>query len=114
MRKRSAHQVALGLSLLIATTGGCNGCGWGGDGWGGDGGGGGGGGHNSTPVGEDRNARAGDGAPGGDSATRIVYLQQNWTPEESQRFYFTSQGSQIVPYDWFLALETAEDETLLR
>ena len=65
-------------------------------------------------VPDDRDAQAGDEPLGGDSVTRIVYLQQNWTPERSQQFYFTSQGSQILPYDWFLALESAADETAFR
>lgn len=62
----------------------------------------------------DRHAKAGDGTPSGDSATRIVYLTQNWGPEESLQFYYTSQGSQILPYDWFLGLENADSQTLLR
>ena len=36
-----------------------------------------------------------------------VTLCQNWDAEEQQRFWFLSQGSQIVPYRWFLALEQA-------
>ena len=73
----------------------------------------------SVPAGkssksDDRNAKVGKDVPGGDSSTRIVYLKQNWKPEESLQFYFTSQGSQIVPYDWFLVLESAADESLLR
>jgi len=31
--------------------------------------------------------------------------QQQWTKEERQWFYHTSQGSQLMPYAWFLALE---------
>ncbi|MCI0535918.1 MAG: hypothetical protein L0Z50_11900, partial [Verrucomicrobiales bacterium] len=36
---------------------------------------------------------------------RQLYLEQGWTAEERQRFYYTTQGSQLIPYDWFLALE---------
>ena len=36
-----------------------------------------------------------------------VALCQNWNAEEQQRFWFLSQGSQIIPYSWFLALEQA-------
>jgi mono/diheme cytochrome c family protein len=32
-------------------------------------------------------------------------LKQGWTDEAEQRFWFTSQGSQVLPYDWFMALE---------
>ena len=32
------------------------------------------------------------------------YLDQNWTDKERQWYYSTTQGSQIMPYDWFMAL----------
>src|SRR4051794_16818180 len=106
MRERVAI-VAPGIALVLALSG-LPGCG----GWNSNDTNAAPGGRSAVPA--DRNARAGDGSPGGDSATRIVYPGQNWTPEQSQQFYFTSQGSQILPYDWFLVLERAEDETLLR
>jgi cytochrome c5 len=31
-----------------------------------------------------------------------------WTEAERQRYYHLSQGSQIMPYDWFLALEQGD------
>ena len=34
-----------------------------------------------------------------------VYLEQGWGPAERSRFYWTSQGSRLFPYRWFLALE---------
>ena len=34
-----------------------------------------------------------------------IDLRQNWDQKSAERFWFTSQGSQIMPYDWFLALE---------
>jgi mono/diheme cytochrome c family protein len=43
------------------------------------------------------------GAPG-----RVIDLAQGWSEDQQQWFWFTSQGSRIVPYDWFLALEQAE------
>ncbi len=46
--------------------------------------------------------------PLGESVTKVVYLDQGWSSSDSTRFYFTPQGSQIIPYDWFLALEQAE------
>jgi hypothetical protein len=49
--------------------------------------------------------------PLGEPVTKVVYLSQNWSPEESVRFYFTSQGSQIIPYDWFRTLEQADSTT---
>jgi hypothetical protein len=41
------------------------------------------------------------------TAKPLVYLEQGWPPEARQRFYYTTQGSQLIPYDWFLALEKA-------
>lgn len=59
------------------------------------------------------------GGGGGDHpepprSTSYTTLEQNWTPEERQEFYFTSQGSQILPYDWFLVLEQADSQSLVR
>ena len=34
-----------------------------------------------------------------------VYLEQGWTDTERNQFYFTPQGSYLIPYTWFLALE---------
>ena len=36
-----------------------------------------------------------------------VTLCQNWNAVQQQTFWFLSQGSQIIPYRWFLALEQA-------
>ncbi len=38
------------------------------------------------------------------------FLNQNWTSEARQQFYTTSQGSRIMPYDWFLALEASDSQ----
>ena len=40
----------------------------------------------------------------------IVYLDQGWTDEERERFYYTTQGSQLIPYNWFLVLEQAASD----
>ena len=56
-------------------------------------------------VGPTRNALVGAADPLGETVGRIAYLDQGWTPGDSRRFYFTPQGSQIIPYAWFLALE---------
>ena len=37
--------------------------------------------------------------------TEVAWLQQNWTEDQRQRYYHTSQGSNLLPYAWFLALE---------
>ncbi|MEQ1485783.1 di-heme-cytochrome C peroxidase [Methyloglobulus sp.] len=36
-----------------------------------------------------------------------IYLDQQWTNAERQKFYFTPQGSYLIPYAWYLALESA-------
>ena len=35
----------------------------------------------------------------------VVFLPQNWTGEQRQTYYHTAQGSELLPYLWFLALE---------
>lgn len=41
----------------------------------------------------------------------IAFLEQGWSPELRELFYYTPQGSHLMPYDWFLALEQAGDRT---
>lgn len=48
-----------------------------------------------------------------DNAT-FVTLDQGWTKDEELDFYNTSQGSQLMPYSWFLALEQAGNSDLFR
>jgi hypothetical protein len=43
-----------------------------------------------------------------------AYLSQGWSGTDRTMFYMTSQGSQLLPYDWFLALEQPNSETLFR
>ena len=43
-----------------------------------------------------------------------VFLEQGWGADERQGFYYTSQGSQLLPYSWFLALEQVDNEELFR
>ena len=38
-------------------------------------------------------------------------LGQNWGVQDQKAFYQTSQGSQIIPYAWFLALEQSNNTT---
>ncbi|MEP1209573.1 MAG: di-heme-cytochrome C peroxidase [Rhizobiaceae bacterium] len=38
-------------------------------------------------------------------------IPQNWTCEERQQFWFTDQGSQIIPLSWFLHLEQKGSST---
>jgi hypothetical protein len=46
------------------------------------------------------------------TAQEVRYLDQNWTPALREQFYFTPQGSRLIPYDWFLALERSDDKEL--
>lgn len=43
-----------------------------------------------------------------------VELNQGWSPEIRDRFWFTSQGSRILPYVWFMWLEQAGSNELFR
>ena len=49
-------------------------------------------------------------------APHPVYLtpSQKWNEADRDTFYFTSQGSDLMPYDWFLSLESAENHTLFQ
>ena len=46
------------------------------------------------------------------NAETLTYLNQGWRQAERQWFYNTTQGSQLIPYDWFIALEQPGDERL--
>ena len=35
----------------------------------------------------------------------LRYLDQGWTDVERQTYYFIPQGSELMPYEWFMALE---------
>ncbi|MDX8391581.1 MAG: di-heme-cytochrome C peroxidase, partial [Mariprofundaceae bacterium] len=50
----------------------------------------------------------------GDHVTQIKYLEQNWEPEESLWFYTVTQGSNLMPYDFFLVLEQEKNKKLFR
>jgi hypothetical protein len=50
----------------------------------------------------------------GDTAPDVLYLEQGLTADDRQAFYYLTQGSQLIPYFWFLALEQAKGEALFR
>ncbi len=50
--------------------------------------------------------------PAGDGAGRVAFLDQGWTPRDATDFYFHTQGSRLLPYDWFLALEQTASTAL--
>lgn len=48
------------------------------------------------------------------SKTFVHLDNSGWSEAERQRYYHLSQGSQVMPYDWFLALEQKDNEQLFR
>lgn len=50
----------------------------------------------------------------GDSYTTVEYLEQGWEPKDSLWFYTTTQGSDLMPYDFFMVLEQAGKTELFR
>jgi hypothetical protein len=43
-------------------------------------------------------------SPGDASTPQLTYAQQGWTAADRKAFYTTSQGSRLIPYEWFKAL----------
>ncbi|MFI3197230.1 MAG: di-heme-cytochrome C peroxidase [Methylococcaceae bacterium] len=59
--------------------------------------------------------QAADYAVNGAYAAKVPSeLDQGMSPTERLEWWYTSQGSRIVPYNWFLALESADSEQLIR
>lgn len=54
-----------------------------------------------------------NGAMNEDYSTPL-YLEQGWSNADSLWFYNTTQGSNLMPYDLFMALEQANSEELFR
>ena len=50
----------------------------------------------------------------GDNFTEVHYLPQGWSKSDSLWFYYTTQGSNLLPYDFFLELEQADSTALFR
>jgi hypothetical protein len=46
--------------------------------------------------------------------TPPVFLDQGWTPQVRDAFYWTSQGSRMIPYKWWLVLEQANSRALFK
>jgi hypothetical protein len=53
-------------------------------------------------------------SPLGDQYSSVRYLSQGWSPAQSMWFYTTTQGSDLLPYDFFMALETPGTGKLFR
>ncbi len=50
----------------------------------------------------------------GDRFSKVIYPDQGWDPSQSLWYYNTTQGSDLLPYDFFLVLEQADSEELFR
>jgi len=51
----------------------------------------------------------------GEVVDRITLEQgDSWNQEQRELYWFTSQGSEVIPYDWFVWLEQAENNSLFR
>lgn len=48
----------------------------------------------------------------GESYDKPIYLDQGWDESDSLWFYYTTQGSGLLPYDFFIALEQADSTEL--
>ena len=46
------------------------------------------------------------------ASKKVLYLDQGWSAEQRQKFYETPQGSYLIPYNWYLALEQADENAL--
>lgn len=49
--------------------------------------------------------RGGPAAPRPAQPAAVTFLDQGWTEAERQTYYHTTQGTRVIPYSWFLALE---------
>ncbi|NQZ59814.1 MAG: hypothetical protein HRT88_20370, partial [Lentisphaeraceae bacterium] len=43
---------------------------------------------------------------------KVISINQNWNWKTQQAFWFTGQGSKMIPYEWFLYLEQKDNENL--
>jgi len=45
-------------------------------------------------------------------APEVSYLDQGWSSDLRTRYYFDPQGSRLIPYNWFVALEQPDNARL--
>ncbi len=60
------------------------------------------------------NTSLGISADNVNSHDNIIFLEQNWSAKERDYFYYADQGSRLLPYAYFLHLEQADNQQLLR
>src|ERR1035438_8947965 len=62
-----------------------------------------------------RDAATVSGDPLGDgNLSKVVYLDQGWDNRDSRWFYNITQGSDLLPYDFFLELQQVNSNALFR
>lgn len=42
------------------------------------------------------------------ASSEVRFLEQGWPKEIQEKFYFTEQGSRMIPLKWFMAIETVD------
>ncbi|QOJ22693.1 MAG: ribonuclease E [Gammaproteobacteria bacterium] len=62
----------------------------------------------------DRGANTSGTGKFGERFSRTVYLEQGWSAADSLWFYTTTQGSNLLPYSFFLLLEQPASSALFR
>jgi cytochrome c5 len=62
----------------------------------------------------DRGALAIDNGAFGENYSTPIYLDQGWDESDSLWYYNTTQGSALIPYDFFIVLEEANSNELFR
>jgi len=62
----------------------------------------------------DRGAIALESGAFGESYSTPIYLDQGWSANDSLWYYNTTQGSALMPYDFFIALEQTNSTELFR
>lgn len=55
-----------------------------------------------------------DGTPIVGSSNKLINLNQGWSQATQAGYWYGGDGSMIVPYDWFLVLEQANNTDLFR
>lgn len=62
---------------------------------------------------QDRGAKGIDNGWLGETYATPLYLEQGWSASDSLWFYNTTQGSGLMPYDFFVSLEQEGSDTLV-
>ena len=53
-------------------------------------------------------------APPAAAKDDVIFLKQGWSDEDRMQYYFTSQGTAVMPYGLFINLEEAASSDLIR